>query len=115
MGDAAEHLGSIGDAQPPLYMREREAHEVDPIRAVSSARIASYSGMTGPVPLLRGAGRGKLPGTSCGVARWANVIGQSFVLLTGFVQGDCATGSVNCPTDVVGAGETDASSTPSIL
>lgn len=69
MDDAAEHLGSINDAQSPLYMREREdTHEVDPMRAVSSARIASYSG-TGPVSLLRGAGRGKLPGTSCGVAR----------------------------------------------
>jgi hypothetical protein len=36
--------------------------------AISSARIASYFDLTGPVSLLPGVGRGQLPGTSCGAA-----------------------------------------------
>jgi hypothetical protein len=70
MDAAAGHLQAVLVmlAESPLLRREREdTHEVGPRRDMSSARIASYSDMTGLASLLPGAGRGQLP--SCGAAR----------------------------------------------
>ena len=72
MADAAGLLQAILMilVMSTLYRREKEdSHEVGPRRVMRSARIASYSDMTGLVSLRPGADRGLLRGTSCGVAR----------------------------------------------